>query len=66
MSNMTVQIKKNDNFTLDYNLTTSAGDAFYSNKLEAKAKSNNDDVLTKLLEQSGEDIVKVLLKNVKQ
>jgi hypothetical protein len=66
LSNMTVEVKKNDKFTLDYNLTTAKGDAFYSNKIETKAKKNNDDVLMKMIEQSGEDIVKVLLKNIPQ
>lgn len=66
LSDMTVEIKENDKFILNYNLTTAKGDAFYSNKIETKAKKNNDDVLMKLIEQSGEDIVKVLLKNLPQ
>lgn len=66
MSNMAIKIKKNDKFELDYNLTTAAGDPFYSKSLNAKVKKNGDDVLNKLLEQSAEDIVKVLLKNAKQ
>lgn len=66
MSNMSVEVKKNDKFTLNYNLTTAKGDAFYSNEIETKAKKNNDDVLMKLIEQSGNDIVTVLRKTLPQ
>ncbi len=67
MSNMSVEIKKNDKFTLDYNLTaTATGDVFHTNKLEAKAKKNNDPVLMELIEESANDLVTVLKKNIPQ
>ena len=66
MSSMAVQINKNDKFTLEYNMTTATGDAFHKNKITAKAKKNNDDVLTRMLEQSGEDIIKTLIKVLPQ
>jgi len=64
MSNMTVEIKKNDKFTLNYGLTTSKGKNVADKEFEAKAKQNNDDsVLMSLIEESANDIATVLLAN---
>jgi hypothetical protein len=66
MANMKVKVKKNDKFILDYNLTTAKGQSFYSNKIEAKAKGNNDDTLMKIIEQSANDMVITLKKKLPQ
>ena len=66
MSDMTVKVRKNDKFTLDYNLTTPKGKVFYSNKLEAKAKKKNDETLMNLIEESANDMVTQLTKKLPQ
>lgn len=66
MSDMKVKIKKNDKFSLEYNLTTSKGVLFYANKIQAKARKNNDGILMKIIEQSANDLVNVLIKNPPQ
>lgn len=67
MSNMSVTVKKNDKFMLDYNLTSASnGNVIHTNKLVAKAKKNNDPVLMNLIEESANDLVTVLKKNLPQ
>ncbi len=64
MSNMTVEIKKNDEFSLNYGLTTAKGEEISGKDYEAKAKKNNDDkVIMNLIEESANDIAKSLIAN---
>jgi hypothetical protein len=61
MSQMSVTVKKNDKFVLDYNLTmTDSGSVIHTNKIESKAQNNNDPVLMQMIEQSANDLVTVL------
>lgn len=64
MSNMTVKIKKNDKFLLNYALISANGQQVKDNNFEAKAKKKNDDaVLMGLIEESANDIAKAILAN---
>ncbi len=67
MSNMSVEVKKNDKFKLEYNLTnTGTGKVFHTKKIEAKAKKNNDAVLMRIIEESANDMVLALKKVIPQ
>ncbi|MEZ5305881.1 MAG: hypothetical protein R2684_01915 [Pyrinomonadaceae bacterium] len=62
MSDVSVTIKKNDQFNLNYGLSTAKGEVVKSKNFEAKAKKNNDDtLLMALIEQSANDIAETLL-----
>jgi hypothetical protein len=64
MSNMSVAIKKNDKFTLNYGLVTVEGRTASTKEYEAKAKSSNDDTLIMgLIETSANDIAKYIIEN---
>mgnify|MGYP000625064366 CR=1 FL=1 len=63
LSSMKIKIKKSDKFILDYALTDAKGESLLSKTIEAKAKKKNDDqILIKMFEESGEDIVSILRK----
>ncbi|NNE66819.1 MAG: hypothetical protein HKN33_09655 [Pyrinomonadaceae bacterium] len=62
MSNMSIKVRKNDKFTLNYGLITGKGKTVADKEFEAKAKKKNDDtVLMGLIEESANDIAEVLL-----
>lgn len=64
MSNMSVQVKKNDQFSLNYGLSTGKGQSVSEKAYEAKAKKNNDDsVIMGLIEKSANDIATVIIEN---
>lgn len=64
MSNMSVKVKKNDKFILNYGLMTAKGKTVSEKEYEAKAKKKNDDkVLMGLIETSANDIAKFIVDN---
>lgn len=63
LSDMSVKINKNDKFTLEYNLADDRGKTVFSNTQKAKAKSNNDTVLSEIIEQSITDLVTFTRRN---
>ncbi len=63
MSNMSVKVRKNDRFTLDYSVSSTKGETLFENSLKEKAtKKNKDELLMTMIEKSAEDIVSVLRK----
>ncbi|MGI8544316.1 MAG: hypothetical protein ACR2MD_12700 [Aridibacter sp.] len=64
ISNMNIKIKKKDKLTLDYKLSTAKGEKLLDKKIEEKAGSDTDDLLMKMLEKSGEDLVAFLRKDM--
>lgn len=68
MSNMSVEVKKNDKFKLQYNLTkTETGKVFHANEIEAKAtKKNKDALLMSIIETSANDMVVALKEQMPQ
>ncbi len=64
MSNVSVEVKKNDEFSLNYGLSTAKGESVSDKDFEAKAKKNKDDtVIMGLIEESANDIAKAILAN---
>jgi len=67
LSRMKIKIKKSDKFILDYAMTDAKGESLLAKTIEAKAKKKNDDqVLIKMFEESGEEIVKTLRASLAQ
>ncbi|MFV0389384.1 MAG: hypothetical protein ACK5NT_11590 [Pyrinomonadaceae bacterium] len=63
LSNVTIEIKKNDKFTLAYNLTSIDGKSVLEDSIEVKAKKSNDDkLLTDMVTQSAEAIAKAVIR----
>ena len=62
MSNMSVKVKKNDKFVLNYGLMTAKGKTVSDKEYKAKAKKKNDDkILMGLIESSANDIAKFII-----
>ena len=62
LSDMSVKVNKNDQFTLEYNLAETNGRTVFSNTQKAKAKKNNATVLSQIIEESINDTVTFLRK----
>ena len=63
ISNMSLKVKKNDKFTINYLMTNAKGKSVLDKSLNKKAKKKNDDkVLIGLIEQSANDILTTLRK----
>ena len=67
MSNMSIKVRKNDEFKIAYTLSTGEGKSVKDEELKAKAKKKNDDkVLLNLIEKSANNIATVIIERQEQ
>ena len=59
-SSVSASVKSKDEITLDLKLNKSDGGAALSKVYKVKAKSNGDDIISQVIEQAAEEIVRVI------